>query len=61
MIIANGLHLNPISQIEKKDNCTWFISKTSVQESGDVMAYMGNGDFSASFSLFFAFSVFLQR
>jgi len=29
MIIANGLHLNPISQIEKKDNCTWFISKTS--------------------------------
>ena len=29
MIIANGLYLNPISQIEKKDNCTWFISKTS--------------------------------
>ena len=29
MVIANGLYLNPISQIEKKDNCTWFISKTS--------------------------------
>jgi glutamate 5-kinase len=29
MIIANGLHLNPISQIEKKNNCTWFISKIS--------------------------------
>ena len=29
MIIANGLHLNPISQIEKKNNCTWFISKVS--------------------------------
>ena len=29
MIIANGLYLNPISQIEKNDNCTWFISKTS--------------------------------
>lgn len=28
----------------------WIKSKTSVQESGDVMAYMGNGDFSASFS-----------
>ena len=26
MIIANGLHLNPIDQIEKKNNCTWFIS-----------------------------------
>jgi len=29
MIIANGLYLNPITQIEKDDNCTWFISKTS--------------------------------
>ena len=29
MIIANGLHLNPISIIEKKNNCTWFISKIS--------------------------------
>ena len=27
MIIANGLYLNPISRIEKKNNCTWFISK----------------------------------
>ena len=25
MIIANGLYLNPINQIEKKNNCTWFI------------------------------------
>jgi len=29
MIIANGLLLNPIDQIEKKNNCTWFISKIS--------------------------------
>ena len=29
MVIANGLYLNPISQIEKNSNCTWFISKTS--------------------------------
>ena len=29
MIIANGLYLNPLSQMEKDDNCTWFISKTS--------------------------------
>jgi len=29
MVIANGLYLNPIGQIEKNDNCTWFISKTS--------------------------------
>jgi len=29
MIIANGLHINPINQIEKKNNCTWFISKIS--------------------------------
>ena len=29
MIIANGLYLNPISQIENNDNCTWFISKTT--------------------------------
>ena len=26
MIIANGLYLNPIDRIEKKNNCTWFIS-----------------------------------
>ncbi len=29
MVIANGLHLNPLGQIEKKDNCTWFLSKVS--------------------------------
>ena len=29
MIIGNGLYLNPLSQIEKKNNCTWFISKIS--------------------------------
>ena len=29
MVIANGLFLNPLSQIEKKDVCTWFISKIS--------------------------------
>ncbi len=29
MIISNGLYLNPISQIEKKNNCTLFISKIS--------------------------------
>ena len=29
MIIANGLYLNPIHQIERNNNCTWFISKTS--------------------------------
>ena len=29
MVIANGLYLNPLSQIEKKDNCTWFMSKIS--------------------------------
>ena len=29
MIIANGLYLNPINQIEKKNNFTWFISKIS--------------------------------
>ncbi len=29
MLIANGLHLNPIKEIEKKNNCTWFISKIS--------------------------------
>ena len=29
MVIANGLYLNPISLIEKKNNCTWFISKIS--------------------------------
>ena len=28
MIIASGLYLNPIDQIEKKNNCTLFISKT---------------------------------
>ena len=29
MIIANGLYLNPLSQIENKNNCTWFVSKIS--------------------------------
>jgi glutamate 5-kinase len=29
MIIANGLYLNPISQIKKINKCTWFISKIS--------------------------------
>ena len=29
MVIANGLYLNPIYQIEKKNNCTWFFSKIS--------------------------------
>ena len=29
MIIANGLHLSPINQIETKNNCTWFFSKIS--------------------------------
>ena len=29
MIIANGLYLNPISKIEKDDNCTLFVSKIS--------------------------------
>ncbi len=29
MIIANGLYLNPINQIEKKNNCTLFLSKVS--------------------------------
>jgi len=29
MVIANGLYLNPISQINKKNNCTWFLSKIS--------------------------------
>ena len=25
MVIANGLNLNPITQIEKKNNCTWIL------------------------------------
>ena len=29
MVIANGLHLNPINKIEKKNRCTWFVSKIS--------------------------------
>ncbi len=29
MVIANGLHLNPLSLIEKKNNCSWFISRVS--------------------------------
>ena len=29
MVIANGLYLNPISQIDEKNNCTWFLSKVS--------------------------------
>ena len=29
MVIANGLHLNPISRITENNNCTWFNSKVS--------------------------------
>ncbi len=29
MVIANGLHLNPISKINEKNKCTWFFSKVS--------------------------------
>ena len=29
MVIANGHHLNPISRITEKNNCTWFNSKVS--------------------------------
>ena len=29
MIIANGLYLNPISEIIEKNNCTWFLPKVS--------------------------------
>jgi len=29
MVIANGLHLNPIDRIDKKNNCTWFVSKVT--------------------------------
>ena len=29
MVIANGLYLNPINQIEKNNNCTLFVSKIS--------------------------------
>ena len=29
MVIANGLHLNPIRKIDEENNCTWFISKVS--------------------------------
>ena len=29
MVIANGLHFNPINKIEEKNNCTWFLSKIS--------------------------------
>ena len=29
MVIANGLHLNPINKIEKENRCTWFLSKVS--------------------------------
>ena len=29
MVIANGLHPNPISKIIEKNNCTWFNSKIS--------------------------------
>ena len=29
MVIANGLNLSPITQIEKKNNCTWFLSKVT--------------------------------
>ena len=29
MVIANGLHLNPINKILKENNCTWFSPKVS--------------------------------
>ncbi len=29
MVIANGLHLNPIKKIIEKNNCTWFLPKIS--------------------------------
>ena len=29
MVIANGLHLNPIKKIDEKNRCTWFIPKIS--------------------------------
>ncbi len=29
MVIANGLHLNPIKKIIEKNNCTWFIPRIS--------------------------------
>jgi len=29
MVIANGLYLNPINEIIKKNNCTWFSPKVS--------------------------------
>tara|TARA_Y100000741_G_C18250875_1_gene557249 strand:- start:1012 stop:2121 length:1110 start_codon:yes stop_codon:yes gene_type:complete len=29
MVIANGLHFNPINKIEEKNNCTWFLPKIS--------------------------------
>ena len=29
MVIANGLYLHPLKQVEKRNNCTWFISKIS--------------------------------
>ena len=29
MVIANGLNLNPITRIEKENNCTWFLSKVT--------------------------------
>ena len=29
MVIANGLYLNPIDRIDKKNNCTWFVSKVT--------------------------------
>ena len=49
MVIANGLYLNPINQIEKKKSSTWFISKvpkldarkkwiiSSISPKGDVI------------------------
>ena len=29
MVIANGLYLHPIDRIEKKNKCTWFVSKVT--------------------------------
>ena len=39
MVIANGLYLNPISLIEKKNNCTWFISKISKLHARNCLLY----------------------
>ena len=46
MIIANGLHLSPISQIEKNDKCTLFASKTTKLQARkmDPELYLTKGE-----------------